>query len=363
MVKLSLTLTIVSLLLLLGIHSAWSTENINSNKASEEELLNQLEYCIVNDSAIRKKTGDVLLIIINETEGWLVVTNGSNLFMLPSNGSDCEDDMYNPDIVGYAIQTSIYAIIFLVATCIIALHLHFKELQTVFGILSIFFCFFLNVDTLLAFVHNRYQFTHKVNTGAVCAVFIYMRVSLNFFTQFTRLTILFQFTYLMYDAYRVRSERFSTNNKLILVLKYVIFIISMTTIYSVIGIVFNLAGTRSAFNRDNGYCATDFHSKDASVVMLFVQLASIFVMQVVVFAIGMVLYLVNKKSCEFWSVDARVYLTLGSTAGLNTFLLAVVKLAGGGFIIAFLSTSIGTCVQISILLIILLTSTKVKTAR
>ena len=361
MVEMSLTLTAVSLLLLLGVHSVWSTEEINNNKASEKELLNQLEYCIVNDSAIRKNTGDVLLIITNDTEGWLVVTNGSNLFIFPSNGSDCEDDTYNPDIVVYAIQTSLYTIIFLVAACIIGLHLHFKDLQTVFGILTILFCFFLNADTLVTFVHNRYQFTHKVNAGAVCVVFIYMRTILNYLGQFTRLTILFQFAYLMYGAYRVRSERFSTNNKLIL--KYVIFIISMTTIYSVFSIVFDLAGTRSAFSRDNGYCATEFHSEDASFVIFFIQLASTFVMQVVVFAIGMILYLVNKKSCEFWSVDTRVCLTLGSTAGLNTFLLAVVTLAGGGFNIAFLSSSIGTCVQMSILLVILLTSKKVKTVR
>jgi len=55
MVKLSPIVTIVSLLLLLGIHSVWSTEIIYNNKASEEELLNQFEYCVLNDSAIRKK--------------------------------------------------------------------------------------------------------------------------------------------------------------------------------------------------------------------------------------------------------------------------------------------------------------------
>jgi len=110
-----------------------------------------------------------------DTEGWLVVTNGSDLFIFPSNGSDCENVFYNSDIVLYAIQTSI---VFLVTACIIILHLHFKELQTVFGIL---FCFFLNMHTLVKFVHNRYQFTHKVNTGAVYMVFVYTRSLLNFF--------------------------------------------------------------------------------------------------------------------------------------------------------------------------------------
>jgi len=278
-------------------------------------------------------------------------------YSLQMAGSNCEDDPYNPDIVMYVIQTSICIIVFLVATCIIGLHLYFKELQTVFGILTILFCFF-NVDNVIAFCHNRYQFTHKVGSGAVCAVFIYIRGILDFLSQFTRLSILFQFTYLMYNTYGVRSERFHTNNKLIL--KYFIFIISMTTIYSILDIAFDLAGTWSAFSKDNGYCTTEFHSEDASFLLSIIQLASVFVMQVAVFAVGMVLYLLNKRCCEYRSIDTRVYLTLGSTTGLNTFLLLVVTLTDGGSCIAFLSGSIGTTVQMFILLIIFLTSKKVK---
>ena len=208
---------------------------INNNNVTEKELLNQLEYCILNDSVIQKKTGDGLLIIINDTGGWLLVTNGSNVFVFPSNGPNCEDDAYNPDIVIYALQTSIYAVIFLVTTCIIVLHLYLKELRTVFGILTIMLCFFFNMEHVVAFVHNRYQFTHKINdAGVVCAVLAYTRGILNLLSQFTRLTILFHFAYLMYNTYRIRSEKFSRNNKLIL--KYVTFIISTTTIYSAIAV-------------------------------------------------------------------------------------------------------------------------------
>jgi len=281
--------------------------------------------------------------------------------MLPSNGSGCEGDAYNPDIFVYTVQTSIYAVILLVTTCIIGLHLYFKELQTVFGILIILFCFFFSADNVISFVHNRYQFTHKVTSGAVCAVFIYTRGILNFLSHFTRLTILFQFTHLMHTTYRVRPVRFSSDKKL--VLKYVIFIISMTVVYSLIKIPYDLAETRTAFSESNKYCATEFHSEDVSFVILIIQLTSIFVMQAVVFAIGMMLYyLVNKRFCEFSSKDTRVCLTLGSTTGLNTFLFLVVVLTDGGSDIALLISSIGTCIQMSILLIIFLTSKKVKAA-
>ena len=358
-VKLLPLVTIVNLLLLDSVHSVWSTEMINTNNVT---LLNQLEYCIVNDSAIRKKTGDDLLIIINDTGGWLVVTNGSDLFMFPLNGSDCENVAYNPDIVLYAVQTSIHAIVFLVATCIIILHLHFKELQTVFGILTLLFCFFLNVHNLVTFVHNRYQFTHKVDdSGTVCAVLFYMRGILNFFVQFTRLTILFQFAYLMYNAYRVKSDRFDIDNKLIL--KYVTFITSITMVYSVMTLSYDLMDTRTAFSTENGYCATEFDSNIGISILVVTQLASVSAMQIIVFFIGMMLYFwVNKRCCEFRSTDTRTCLTLGSTSGLDTLLFLGVQLTDSGSDIAFLSSSIGTCIQMPILLIIFLTSKKVKTA-
>ena len=362
MIKLSLLVTIVSLLLLDSIHSVWSTEMINNNNVTEKKLLDQLEYCILNHSVIQKKTGDGLLIIVNDTGGWLLVTNGSNLFVFPSNGPNCEDDAYNPDIVIYALQTSIYAVIFLVTNCIIVLHLYIKELRTVFGILTIIFCFFFNMDSVVTFVHNRYQFTHKINdAGVVCAALVFSRGILSLLYQFTRLTILFHFAYLMYNTYRVRSGKFSRNNKLIL--KYVTFIISTTVIYSAIAISYDLAVTRSASNTDNGYCTTEFYNKDGSFILFVAQLASVLVMQVVVFVIGMILYyLVNEKCCAFRSINTRVCLTLGSTPGLNAFLFLGMKLSDCSTNVAFLGTSIGTCIQMSILLIIFLTSAKVKTA-
>ena len=229
MMKISLFTTIVSLLVLDSVHSVWNTGMTNNITVSDNELLNHSEYCVLNDSAIREKDGDGLLIIINDTGDWLVVTNGSNLYVFPLNGSDCEDDVNNPNIVIYAVQTSLYAAAILLAACIIVLHLYFRELQTVFGALIVSFCFFLSMGNVIAFIHNRYQFTQTVNdTGEVCAIFFYTEAVLNFLSQFTRLTILFQFAYLMYNAYRVRSSRFSTDHKLIL--KYFIFIIPMTTI-------------------------------------------------------------------------------------------------------------------------------------
>ena len=153
--------------------------------------------------------------------------------MFPSNGSDCEDDVYNPSIVICAVQTSLYNINFVLATCIIIPHLCCKELQTVSGMLLILLCFFFNVENIITFIQNRFQFTHKINdNGEVCATFIWVKGILNLLSQFTTVTILLQFAYLMYNAYRVRSF---TDSKSILKY-YLIFIITMTTIHASIAI-------------------------------------------------------------------------------------------------------------------------------
>jgi len=67
MMKILKAVIIVNLLLLLAIYSVTSTENITS----EKKILNQLEYCVLNDSAIRRRTSDDLLIIVNDTGDWL----------------------------------------------------------------------------------------------------------------------------------------------------------------------------------------------------------------------------------------------------------------------------------------------------
>ena len=95
-----------------------------------------------------------------------MVTNGIFMLMFPINGSDYNnstDDVYNPDIVIYAVRVSIDCIIILFVIGTIGLHLFFKELQTVSGVLIIMFSFISLVTHIIGPVYSRYQFTHRVN--------------------------------------------------------------------------------------------------------------------------------------------------------------------------------------------------------
>ena len=186
------------------------------NGEQHSKLLNYLECCIFNDSSIIKKVDGTLLDIVNDTGDWLLSTDGTSLFMCPANGSYCEDDDYKPDIVLYSLQTFFYCINFLFASCTIALHLYIKDMRTVFGILITMICLLLDVYQIITFIHNRYQFTHTMDKSAVCAMFVYLRSVLSFMDHSIKLTILFCFTYLMYNSYRAKSAGPRLDKKLIM---------------------------------------------------------------------------------------------------------------------------------------------------
>jgi len=330
---------------------------------TEKELLNHSDYCVVNDSTIRKMTGGGSLMIINNNTGdWLVVTNGIDVFMLPTNVSDCDENVYMPNIAIYAVQTSMYSINFLLATGTISLHFYFKELRTVFGILVTSFCFILNVDHIITMVHNRYQYTHKVNDdGGICATLIYMRGVMTFLYHTAKFTILFHFTYLMYRSYRAKSDGSKFNKRLIC--KYSILIISVTTIYTLIAVPYDLAASRGAFITEGGYCAIDFLDDGLSAVIFIIEICFISIVELITFGIGITFYfLINKRCCGLKSSDIRVCFILVSTAGLNRISFIILYSVSDLQDVAHVVSSIATFLEQSVLFLTFLTSKKVKAA-
>ena len=321
------------------------------------ELLSYSEYCVFNESLLKKVDG-TLLDIVNDTGNWLLSTDGITLFVCPINGSYCENDDYKPDITLYAVQTSIYSINFLFASCTIVLHLYFKELQTVFGVLITMFCFFLNVYYVITFVYNRFQFTHTIDNSAVCAMFVYLRGIFTFLHHSIKFIILFHFTYLMYNSYKARSggPRFDK----VLMCKYIVFICSLTAIYTLVALPFDIAVARNGFKTEGRYCAVTFID-GTSFLIYNAQLAFLSLVEIITSGIGIAFYfLVSKRCCGFKTNDIRVSVILVSTAGINrvSFLICLLLSNSTGY--ALLCSSVITMLEQLILFIIFVTSKKVK---
>ena len=324
---------------------------------TETVLVNSSDCCFVNSYTVRRKTDNMQFTIVKDTDDCLVATDGTGLFRIPNNVMDCTNYICSPKLVIYAVQTTMNCIIVLSATCTVALHLCFKVLRTEFGILVIIFCSDLLVAYAVSFFHHTFQFTHKVNdSGTVCAVLVYMRVTFTFIYHSTVITIFFHFTYLMYNTYKLRSvgPNLDTN----LICKYITFIVSLTTIYMLLLVPYDVMVSRTAFTTTHGYCATEFEDKTkGSWLALIVLLLIIIVVQMVMFGLGVALYfLASRNLCEFRTIDVGVCLMLVSTSGLGAvmFVMSYFFATNDSTCIPFLLTSVGTLVQQLILLIMLL---------
>ena len=63
-----------------------SIEVTSDNVTEKESLLMQSEYCIVNESTVRRKSDNRDLTIVNDTGDWLVASDGNDFFILTTNG-------------------------------------------------------------------------------------------------------------------------------------------------------------------------------------------------------------------------------------------------------------------------------------
>ena len=345
----------INLISVNGISSTWinisSTEILTSNFS---------DYCFVNSSIIRRNSDDTQLAIVDDTDDYLVATDGMNFFEIPNDIMDCESDFCSPKLVVYSIQTTVNCIIVLTTLSTIALHLYFKELRNEFGVLVIIFCSTLLFAYASKFIYNRYQFTYKINdNGTVCALLMYIRLTLAFVYHTTVMTIFFHFSYLMYNTYKLRTIGPDLNTKLIC--KYITFIIMVATVCSLALILYDVMVSRNAFTTVDGHCATGYEEKAKGPWMAILLLFLIvLVVQVFMFGFGVILYfLISRNICKFKSIDIGVCLLLVSTSGLGTLMFSLSYLLNesNSTCIPFLLTSVGTVVRQLILLII--TSRKV----
>ena len=222
-------------------------------------------YCFVNESTIRIEESTVLLNVINSTGEWVIATDTVNLFMIFVNDSinnctsntDHGTDLYHLDTKLYVIRMIVSPSGIIAGVANIVMHLMFKELRTVPGILIIFQC--VPIVTILTISTLRSPFYyHHINTPAeVCAIiFSYLNVVCTNIYMITRATILAHFSYNMYRSYRLLEKN---ENERSLLYKYIIFIAVASAINSIIIITVDVTVDNS-FEMEDGQCVYFFHA-------------------------------------------------------------------------------------------------------
>ena len=204
-----------------------------------------------------------------------------------------------------------------------------------------------------------FQYLYRVNGNpAICAVFKYIVTFFLIIYVMLKVTYLFHFAYLMYRTYTLHPFEESKT----LLYFYGVVIAIAGTIFTMLVIVIDLLHERNAFTIHNGYCADFFHDPG---VYDKVGIALLVVMTIVFFIIAITLYyLTTKHFCTCGSTTGpsnfRVSITLISATALGAILLGILLLAGVAGENSVIAYGIAACVEQVILLIVFLTSMKIR---
>ena len=289
-------------------------------------------YCFVNEHTIRIKESNVLLNVINNTGDWIIATNTTNMFTVCINGSinncssdDTENDAYQFTTALYIIQFISCFVGIIVGIANISMHLIYKELRTVSGILIIILC----IITCIGFSIGVTRITityHQTNVPAIlCTLLItYLDLFLRNIYESTRTTILIQLAYTMYRSYRVVGE---WKNERSLLYRYITFIIVSSTVSATVIITANVINYRDIIDSADRQCAYYFNTLyieggqlPVSTFLTFAIYSTWLFTQLIFVAIILVLYfLTTKKCCAMSSAsrDLRVSVILIATADLS----------------------------------------------
>ena len=262
-------------------------------------------YCFVNEHTIRIKESNVLLNVINNTGDWIIATNTTNMFTACINGSinNCSSD--NTEATSSRFDTALYIIQFvscfigiIAGVANISIHLIYKELRTVFGILIIIFCTLACIGwsiTSARITFNYYQINISVRA---CMLFLNFTATIIFnFHETTRTVALAHLVYAMYRSYRVCGGK---ENKKLLLCKYITFIIVASTVCSAIIITAEVVTNESFFNLVNGQCALNYNISDGLMIAIILRYVNYLIwifIQIILATITLVLYFLTTKQC------------------------------------------------------------------
>ena len=317
-------------------------------------LLSSSQYCFVNEFTIRINHSDV--IIINNTEDWIFASNNIDLFVAPANGTNCTSsssvDPYSDTV--RIISSIVLSIAILVAAANVTLHLFIKELQTVSGVLIVSLC--------SAIIPSHTLLIIQINQGNsnVCAVTFYMVIVFYVVYDSSKLSTLIHFAYLMYQSYKTSEN---SENKMSVLCKYAILIVSLLIVCSGSVILVDTLGSRIGYKTTHGQCIVGFDSSNqgtATMILIAVLFTMFNGVEIALMIAGLLLYyLTTRQCCTIPTRDVKISIALTCTIGINTGLaviLSVLEVAGG---ISFAVSATGTLVEQILLFLLFFTSNKV----
>ena len=302
---------------------------------NDSVILPVQSYCFVNECTIRIKESNVLLNVINNTGDWIMATNTNNMLTIfitifindsinNCSSDDTEANAYQFDTTLYIIQFISYSIGITAGVVNIIMHLVYKELRTVSGILIIILCTFICIALLIATLSITISYYLIDGPERICSLFymLYYALGRNLY-EATKTTILLHLSYTMYRSYRVMG---GWTNERSLLWRYISFIIVSSTVSSAIIIIVEVSTDSADIQCGNRF--SDYYREAEQlpihVIIRFANYLIWLFVQLILIAIILVLYFLATKQCcvtSSTSRNFRVSVTLIATADLRVSIL------------------------------------------
>ena len=343
--------------------------SMDDDKMYDELVMIIEPYCFVNECTIRIKESHVLLSIINNTGDRIIATNVTNSFTIFANDSmthDCSPDADQFDTSIYVILNIIFSIAIIAAFTNVTMHLMFKELRTVAGILIIILCISLSIILIFDAMHVSIIY-HRINSQAeICAMCIYIGVICVNINQTTKISVLVHFAYTMYRSYRLLGVQ---HNQRPWLCKYITFIILASAVCSSIIITLDVVVNRKGFDTsDDGQCIPFFDTLDRDGIQLsmvnvifFAILLIWLLLKLILATIGIILYFLITRQCCITSTsrDFRVFIILTIAVDLNIIIFILLLVTHVSTFIFMLVLSISAAIEQVTLFVFFASSSKV----
>ena len=322
----------------LAMGSECNSSIVDNNRYYYDQPLNsypQDGYCFVNEFTIKIKESKVLLCVINNTDDRLIATNTTHLFSFVGHdmsycSSDASTGSYQISTALYTIRIIVWSLSIIVAIAVISLHLMFKKLCTIPGILVIILCitftFLVIVDVIWIALFDYHKIIEI--TAESCVTITYLGLIGTTSYEVTKTAILIHFVYIMYRCYKLLGNQ---ENERPLLRKYIIFIVGVSAFVIIIVIAIDLTANKRDFITSNGECVYFFANSTVSFSVYNISLVAFGIIylltQVTLVVIGLLFYFLTTRQCCSTSSGSskhfRIFIILVFTIEFNSIITVI----------------------------------------
>ena len=330
-------------------------------------VLDKSQYCFVNVDTIKVSFNSNMTTgyIINATEEVIIATNNNNTIIMtaPTNGSWCSDNKHEANYFTtelYIVQIIILVCITLAAIGNIGLHLYYKDLRTVLGLLIMTLCGSVTVAAVVLIGKTTYRIILGANENVVlCVISLYILIILLFIYQATKLSILYHFFTLMYQNYKMRPAE-PDNVKCSLV-KYISFIVASSTLCASSIALIDFAVNGEIYDaKERWYCIFEATKFGGVYHKIFhTEMAVFILLEIVLSASGFFFYVIVSKKGQKKSMNVKVTIALVTIVGINIIMNAILGIFHSPMSVVLPVVTSGTLLEQVILLLLFSSSSKV----